>query len=75
MTSEINGNVPASARGARPSYQVSEHRAADVGRLIRLITALAVGTVAAVAGVISYQHKTNWSAHMAKPGSPPTCSR
>jgi hypothetical protein len=56
MTSEVNGNVPASARGARPSHQVSEHRAADTGRLIRLITALAVGTVAAVAGIISYQH-------------------
>jgi hypothetical protein len=54
MTSEINGNVPASVRG-RPA-ELPAVQAADAGRLIRLITALAVGTVAAVAGVISYQH-------------------
>jgi hypothetical protein len=34
---------------------MSGHRAADAGRLIRLITALAVAAVAAVAVVISCQ--------------------
>jgi hypothetical protein len=56
MTPEVNGNILASVRAAPASHQVSEHRAADTGRLVRLTTALAVGTVAAVAGVISYQH-------------------
>jgi hypothetical protein len=55
MTAEVNGNVLASARGARPSRPMSGHRATDARRLIRLITALAVGTAAAVAVVISHQ--------------------
>lgn len=37
-------------------------------RLIKITTALAVATVAAVAAVISYRHATNSSARTARPG-------
>jgi hypothetical protein len=42
-------------------------------RLIRITTALAAATVAAVAAVISYR-LTTWSALIAKPASPPGSS-